>query len=138
MGAMGAMADGALSRGGHVVGIMPNFLQRLELAHNALSELHIVEDMRTRKHRMLSASKAVIALPGGCGTFEELLEAITLRKLGICDHPIVIVNTAGFYQPLLDLFDGATRAGFLSLSRPLWTVVTGPEEAITAIESAFA
>jgi len=133
MGAMGAVADGALSRGGHVTGVMPDFLRRLELAHNALSELHLVDDMRTRKHRMLTSSCAVIALPGGCGTFEELLEAITLRKLGVHRHPILIVNTAGFYAPLLELFDSARQSGFLAGDEDLWTVVPTAEAAVAQL-----
>jgi len=78
IGSMGALADGALAAGGRVIGVLPRFLKDLEVSHGGLSELHVVEDMRARKHLMLSRSEAVVALPGGCGTFEELLEAITL------------------------------------------------------------
>ena len=74
-GSMGALADGALARGGRVVGIIPRFMRELEWGHEDISELLEVEDMRTRKHEMLSRSSAVVALAGGCGTFEELMEA---------------------------------------------------------------
>jgi uncharacterized protein (TIGR00730 family) len=133
MGAMGAVADAALSQGGYVVGVMPDFLQRLELAHQSLSEFHIVEDMRARKHQMLAGSQAVIALAGGCGTFEELLEAVTLKKLGVHRHPIIIVNTRNYYAPLLAQFEAAAREGFLVLKDPLWDVVQTPEEAVALL-----
>ena len=93
--------------------------------------------MRTRKHAMLASSIAVVALPGGTGTFEELLEAITLRKLGLHRHPIVIVNTKGFYTPLLALLETAVGEGFLSIKEPLWMVVETPEAAVDAIEEAL-
>src|SRR5512135_2102343 len=97
VGSMGAVADGALRRGGRVIGVLPKFLRDMELSHDGLTELQIVEDMRTRKHLMLSQAEAVVALPGGCGTFEELLEAMTLKRLGIFLGPIVILNQRGFY-----------------------------------------
>jgi len=83
IGSMGRLASGALDNGGKVVGVIPKFMQELEWGYGGLTELHIVEDMRERKHRMLLGSDAVIALPGGSGTLEELLEAITLKRLGI-------------------------------------------------------
>lgn len=137
MGAMGAVADGALACGGYVVGVMPDFLQRLEIAHASLSEFHLVEDMRARKHRMLAESQAVIALAGGCGTFEELLEAITLRKLAAHTYPIVIVNTRNYYEPLLRQMAAAVEEGFLVLDPPLWTVVDSPEAAVAVLNEAL-
>ncbi len=94
-GSMGALADGALGKRGRVVGILPRFMADLEWGHPGLSELRLVEDMRTRKHLMLAGARAAIALPGGCGTLEELLEAITLKRLGLFLGPIVLVNTQG-------------------------------------------
>ena len=84
-GSMGALADGALSQGGRIIGILPRFMADLEWGHPGLTELQLVEDMRTRKHLMLSRGQAVVALPGGCGTLEELLEAITLKRLAALD-----------------------------------------------------
>ncbi len=137
VGSMGAVADGALSRGGRVIGVLPKFLRDMELSHDGLSELQVVEDMRTRKHLMLSQSEAVVALPGGCGTFEELLEAITLKRLGIFLGPIVIVNTRDFYAPLLALFDAAIRERFMDeRHRDIWQVVATPDEILPALASA--
>jgi hypothetical protein len=134
---MGALADGALSANGHIVGILPRFMEALEWGHSALSELRIVEDMRVRKHLMLAESQAVVALPGGSGTLEELLEAITLKRLGICDHPIVIVNTRGYFGPLLDLLDAAVGEGFMDeRHRAMWQVVAEPEDVPQAIRDA--
>src|SRR6201989_3026274 len=101
-GSMGALADGALSKGGRVVGILPRFMADLEWGHPGITELELVEDLRIRKHMMLTRSQAAIALPGGSGTLEELLEAITLKRLGLYLNPILLVNTRGVFNPLLD------------------------------------
>lgn len=99
VGSMGALADGALGAGGEVIGIIPRFMVELEWSHQHLSALKLVEDMRERKHQLLTGSDAVIALPGGCGTLEELFEAITLKRLGIYHKPIVLLNTRGYWTP---------------------------------------
>jgi hypothetical protein len=120
-----------------VIGVLPRFLKDLEVSHDGLTELHVVEDMRTRKHLMLSRSEAVVALPGGCGTFEELLEAITLKRLGVFLGPIVIVNTRDYYAPLLALLDAAVRERFMDARHlGMWQVVARPEDVIAAIEAA--
>jgi len=138
-GSMGALADGALAAGGLVVGVLPQFLKDLELAHGGLSELHVVSDMRSRKQMMLSKSEAVVALPGGCGTFEELLEAVTLKRLGIYSGPILIVNTRGYYDPLIAMFAAAIERGFMSPEHAaLWQVVASPEDALLALRSSWA
>lgn len=136
-GSMGALADGALSKGGRVVGILPRFMADLEWGHRGLSELKLVEDMRTRKHLMLTGAQAAIALPGGCGTLEELLEAITLKRLGLFLGPIVLVNTRGFFQPLLELLSRAVTEHFMDDRHPLmWQVVALPEEVPEALRRA--
>lgn len=136
-GSMGAVADGALSRGGRVIGVLPKFLRDMEISHDGLTELHIVEDMRTRKHLMLSRAEAVIALPGGCGTFEELMEAVTLKRLGIFLGPILIMNHGGYYDPLLALFDAAIRERFMDeRHREIWQVVTTTDEILPALAAA--
>jgi len=136
-GSMGALAESALSAGGRVVGIIPRFMQDLEWGHNELTELHVVEDMRTRKHEMLTRASAVIALAGGTGTFEELLEAITLKRLGLFLGPIVLVNTRGYYDPLLAQLASAIEGRFMdSRHGDIWSVVTEPEDVLHAIESA--
>ena len=136
-GSMGSLADGALAAGGHIVGVIPRFMVDLEWGHDDLTELHIVEDMRTRKHEMLTRATAVVALPGGTGTLEELFEAITLKRLGLYLGPIVIVNTRGYYAPLLAQLDAAIGGRFMDARHAsMWTVVDGPEDVLGAIDSA--
>ena len=136
-GSMGALADGALGAGGHVIGVLPKFLKDLEVSHAGLTELHVVEDMRTRKHRMLSQSSAVVALPGGCGTFEELFEAMTLKRLGVFLGPIVIVNTRNYFAPLLSLLEAAVRERFMDERHlAMWQVVASPDEVVPAFLAA--
>ena len=138
-GSMGTMADGAISRGGRVVGVLPEFMRELEWGHHGLSELRLVEDLRVRKHMMLTGSHAVVALPGGSGTLEELLEAITLKRLGFYLNPIVMVNTRGFFDPLVRLLDGAVAEGFMDeRHRLMWQVVNRPEDVSAAFEVAAA
>jgi hypothetical protein len=134
---MGALAEGALSAGGRVVGVIPKFMRDLEWGHDELSELHVVEDMRTRKHEMLARASAVVALAGGTGTLEELLEAITLKRLGLYLGPIVIVNTRGYYDPLLSQLTSAIDGRFMDFRHDkLWSIVTEPEAVLNAIETA--
>lgn len=135
-GSMGALAEGALTAGGRVVGIIPRFMQDLEWGHDALSELHVVEDMRSRKHGMLTRASAVVALAGGTGTLEELLEAITLKRLGLFLGPIILVNTRGYYDPLLSQLTSAIDGRFMDARHSeLWSVVTDPESVLPAIET---
>jgi uncharacterized protein (TIGR00730 family) len=136
-GSMGALADGALSKGGRVVGILPRFMADLEWGHQGLTELKLVEDMRTRKHLMLTGAQAAIALPGGCGTLEELLEAITLKRLGLFLGPIILVNTRGFFRPLLELLSHAVGEHFMDERHSLmWQVVARAEDVPDALERA--
>ncbi|MEE4311348.1 MAG: TIGR00730 family Rossman fold protein, partial [candidate division KSB1 bacterium] len=99
VGLMGALADSALERNGVVVGVIPRFMVELEWAHPDLAELVVVEKLHERRERMIEGVDAVIALPGGCGTFEELIEAITWKRLGMFTKPVVIVNIGGYYDP---------------------------------------
>jgi uncharacterized protein (TIGR00730 family) len=136
-GSMGAVANGALAAGGQVVGVLPNFLADMELAHDALSELMLVDDMRTRKHLMLSRSEAVIALPGGTGTFEELLETLTLKRLGLWTGPVVVVNRAGYYEPLRQLLESAIEERFMAQQHAdMWVFVDTVEAAVAALSTA--
>ncbi len=134
-GSMGALAEGALAKGGHVVGVIPKFMVDLEWGHDDLSELHVVEDMRTRKHEMLTRASAVVALAGGTGTLEELFEAITLKRLGLFLGPIVIVNTKGYYDSLIAQLQAAIDGRFMDeRHESMWTVVGTPGEVLPAIE----
>jgi hypothetical protein len=137
VGSMGALADGALEGGGRVVGILPRFMDDLEWGHRGLSELQVVEDLRTRKHLMLTLSDAAIALPGGSGTLEELLEAITLKRLGLYLNPIVLVNTREFFNPLLAVLERAVDEHFMDVRHlAMWQTVATPEEVPAALAQA--
>ena len=134
-GAVGSM--GALADGGRVTGILPRFMAELEWGHKGLTDLQLVEDLRTRKHMMLTLSQAAIALPGGSGTLEELLEAITLKRLGLYLNPIVLVNTRGFFTPLLEVLTRAVEERFMDPRHlMMWQVVASPEEVPGALASA--
>ena len=136
-GSMGALADGALAAGGRVIGVLPRFLKELEVAHGGLTELHVVEDMRARKHEMLMRAAAVVALPGGSGTLEELLEAVTLKRLGIFLGPIVLLNSRGYFDPLLALFDSAIKERFMDeRHRAMWGVAASAAAVVPAIARA--
>lgn len=136
-GSMGALADGALGKGGRVIGILPRFMADLEWGHRGLSELKLVEDMRTRKHLMLAGAQAAIALPGGCGTLEELFEVITLKRLGLFLGPIVLVNTRGYFRSLLEMLSHAVDEHFMDERHALmWRVVARPEDVPDALERA--
>jgi uncharacterized protein (TIGR00730 family) len=136
-GSMGAVADGALARGGTVRGILPRFMMDLEWGHPRLTELRIVEDLRIRKHLMLSGSHGVVALPGGCGTLEELFEALTLKRLGLYVHPIVLLNTRNYFAPLIALLEHAVEEQFMGKQHlAMWQVVAEPEEIPHALATA--
>src|ERR1700726_5341841 len=137
VGSMGALADGALSHGGRVIGVLPRFMADLEWGHKGLTDLQLVEDLRTRKHMMLALSQAAIALPGGTGTLEELFEAITLKRLGLYLNPIVLVNTREFFDPLLNLLSRAVDERFMDERHlQMWQVVAQPEEVPEALDRA--
>lgn len=134
-GSMGAVANGALLAGGEVIGILPRFMADLEWGHPGLTRLELVEDMRERKHRLLAESDAVVALPGGCGTLEELFEAITLKRLGLYFNPIILLDTDGYWRPL-EVFMNEQVIGqrFMNPEHAaLWTRVQGPERVLEAI-----
>lgn len=136
-GSMGQLADGALAEGGLVVGVVPQFMRDLEWSHSRLTELRVVTDLHERKRLMLAGSDAVIALPGGSGTLEELLETVSMKRLGIYLKPIVLVNTRQFFDPLLELFDRSIAERFMDeRHRAMWTVVTNPDDVVEAIASA--
>lgn len=135
-GSMGAVADGALAAGGEVIGILPHFMADLEWGHPGLTRLELVEDMRERKHRLLTGSDAVVALPGGCGTLEELFEAITLKRLGLYFNPIILLDTGGYYRPLVDFLDKVIDERFMNPQhRAMWTLVGEPEDVVSTIRS---
>jgi uncharacterized protein (TIGR00730 family) len=133
-GLMGKLADGAIASGGHVTGIIPVFMQNLEWGHKNISVLEEVQDMHTRKLQMIRRSDAIIALPGGCGTLEELLEAITWKRLGLAHQPIIIVNTNGFYDPLITMLERTVQEKFMREEHLLmWHTVASIQDVLPAI-----
>lgn len=137
VGSMGALADGALARGGQVIGIIPEFMHDLEWGHPEITELRVVGDMHTRKRTMMEESDAIIALPGGTGTMEELLEAITWKRLGMYLNPIVLVNVAGFYSPLIQMLNHSIDEHFMDMRhREMWSVVDSVDAVPDALRSA--
>lgn len=132
-GLMGAVADEALAEGGHVTGIIPRFMVERGWHHSALTELREVETMHERKAMMASMSDAAIALPGGIGTFEELMEITTWRQLGLFKGNVVLYNVDGYYNPLLSMFDTAIEKGFMRPDhRRLFTVCESAAEVVAA------
>lgn len=137
-GLMRALSDGALSVGGEVIGVIPQFMVDNGWGYDCLSQTIVTADMHERKKTMTHLSQAIIALPGGCGTMEELLEIITWRQLRLSPKPIVILNTLGYYDHLVAMLDQAIEQGFMKQSHiKLWRVVSTPVEAVKAIEKAL-
>lgn len=137
VGSMGAVAEGALAAGGEVIGVLPRFMDELEWGHRQLSMLHVVESMHERKLKMLEMADAVVALPGGSGTLEELFEAITWKRLGLISAPIVMLNTNGFYRPVVELLEHAIAQRFMNPEhRAMWSCADTPMAVMDAIRDA--
>ncbi len=135
VGSMGQLADGALSADGRVEGVIPRFMEELEWGHSRLERLFVVENMHQRKAMMLERSDAVVAMPGGTGTYEELFEAITLKRLGIYLKPIVLLNINGYFDPLVALLKNCVEEKFMHANHlDMWRVVERPEDVLAAIE----
>ena len=131
IGLMAATSNAALQAGGTVTGVIPRFMVEQGWHHLGLTRLVETETMHERKQLMAQMSDAVIALPGGCGTMEELLEIITWKQLGLFLNPIVVLNIDGFYDPLLEMLQRAIDGRFMRPEhRGIWQVATTPEEAV--------
>ncbi len=113
VGLMGVIADSVLESGGQVIGVIPRQLATKELLHPGVTEMHVVDDMHTRKAKMSECSDAFIALPGGFGTLEELFEVVSWVQLGIYSKPVGLLNVAGFYDPLLKMVDHCIETEFI-------------------------
>lgn len=134
IGLMAAVSDTALASGGSVTGVIPHFMVENGWHHSGLTELIEVENMHERKQKMAELSDAVIALPGGCGTLEELLEIVTWKQLGLYVNPVVILNVNHFFDPLISMLWRAVDEQFMRpLHAGLWQVASTPEEAIEMI-----
>lgn len=131
IGLMGAISDSALASGGTVTGVIPRFMVEQGWHHQGLTRLIETDTMHERKQLMAEMSDGVIALPGGCGTLEELLEIITWKQLGLYLNPIVILNTGGYFNPLLEMLEKSLDEHFMRPEhRALWQVAETPEQAV--------
>ena len=136
VGLMGAVADAALEKGGHVIGVMPQALVDKEIAHRSLSDLRVVGSMHERKALMAELSDGFIALPGGLGTFEELFEVWTWAQLGYHRKPCALLNAGGFYDKLTDFLDDVVERGFVKpIHRAMLIVEEEPSALIAAVRS---
>jgi len=130
VGLMGAVADGALSGGAEVIGVIPQSLVDRELAHGGVSALEVVGSLHERKARMADLADAFVALPGGFGTLDELLEQLTWSQLGLHDRPIGLLDVAGYWRPLIALARHATEEGFVRESDLASIAVADDAEAL--------
>lgn len=136
VGLMGAVTDGTLDAGGAVTGVIPKFMVDNGWCYDRLEDVIITADMHQRKHMMSEMADAVIALPGGVGTLEELLETLTWRQLGLVKVPVIILNTLGYYDNLLAMLQHAIDEGFMKTSHAgLWQVANTPQEAVDLLEN---
>ena len=135
-GLMGKLADSMLALNGKITGIIPQFMCDEEWHHESLTNLIVVETMHERKALMAQMADAIVALPGGCGTMEELLEAITWKQLGIISVPIVIVNMYGYYDSLIEMLHRAVEEKFMrDVHKNMWNVINTPEQVLSAISN---
>ena len=137
IGLMGVLADAVLAGGGRVVGVIPEKLESLEVAHGGLHEMVVTEDMLRRKRIMIDRSDGFVILPGGFGTLDEFFEVLTWRQLGLHDKPVVVLDSGGYWAPLLGLLDHLRVEGFAPQAAPgLATVVHGTDALFRALEEA--
>lgn len=136
MGLMAASADGCMEAGGKAIGIIPTFMVRENWCHQGMTEIIETTDMHVRQERMAEMSDAALVLPGGCGTFAELMELITWKQLGIYLKPIVILNTNGYFNPILEMLQKAADQNFMRQQHTgIWRVANTPAEAIEFIQN---
>ncbi len=136
VGLMGVLANTALSLNGSVIGVIPRFMVEVEWQHPEVETMHIVETMHQRKAALLDNCKAVIALPGGTGTLDELIDVMSLKKLGLFMQPIIIVNVNGFYDLLISFFDKMVEEKMIRLEHlQLYQVVNSSSEVVEAINN---
>ena len=134
VGLMGAVADAALAAGGHVVGVIPHVLVDKEVAHQGITELHVTSTMHTRKALMAEKADAFLILPGGYGTLEEMLEAVTWAQLGLHAKPVILINTANFWDTFLTFLDSTVHAGFLQpKNRHLLQLAANAQQAVNLV-----
>jgi hypothetical protein len=133
-GCMGVLADAALAHGGQVIGIAPPSLGSVERLHKGLTRFEPVRDLAARKLRMLSCSVGAIVLPGGTGTLDEFLEVLTMKRMAMLQHPLIVIDVEGFFRPLEALLTHLIATGFMSeAQRSLYKVVADPTAALRAL-----
>lgn len=136
-GLMGKLADTIIENGGKIKGIMPKFMDEVEWSHKGVTDFEFTETMHERKAKFLIGIDALVTLPGGSGTLEELFEAITLKRLGKFTKPIIILNTNGFYNPLKEMLNMLANEHFMRKKHlEMYTFVDNPNQVIDAIKNA--
>ena len=136
IGLMGKLADTIIENKGKIKGIMPRFMNEVEWAHKKVEDFELTDTMHERKAKFLQNIDGLVALPGGSGTLEELLEAITLKRLGQFTKPIVILNTNGYYEPLKQMLEKCVTEKFMHKKHlEIWSFVEEPEEVLEKINT---
>lgn len=136
IGLMGVLADAVIGNGGSITGVIPSFMNDEGWGHPYVKEMIVTTDMGDRKRNMFSRADAVVALPGGIGTLEELAEAITLKQLGLFMGPVVILNTLNFYKSLIDFLDHMVAGNFLRAEhKGIWVIADTPKDVLAALSN---
>ncbi len=136
-GLMGTLADSALENGGYVKGVIPSFMKAVEWDHKGVQEMIETEDMAERKKILIEGTDAIIALPGGVGTFEELFEVLSAKRLGLVTQPIIIYNFDNFYDPIIKTLNRCISENFMGEQhRDIWSEVTQLDQLIPTINNA--
>lgn len=134
IGLMGKLADTIIENKGTITGVIPSFMKDQGWDHSDVNEMIITSDMGERKKQMFAMADAIVALPGGVGTLEELTEAITLKQLGLFRGPVIILNTLDFYKSLIDFFEHMVSENFLRYEhKAIWEIADTPEEVMTIL-----
>jgi len=135
-GLMGALADSSLENGGHVIGVIPTFMKKVEWDHKGVQQMIETEDMAERKKILIEGTDVVMALPGGVGTFEEIFEVLSAKRLGLFTKPVIIYNFEGFYDPVIKLLNNCITENFMGeIHRFIWKEVTKIEDLMDAINN---
>lgn len=136
IGLMGLIADSVLAGGGEVVGIIPRFLDQVEVGHSEVTEFIVTENMHDRKEKMAQMSDGFVILPGGLGTLDETFEILTWKQLGLHDKPVVIVDVDGYWKPLVDMIDHMVAENYARPeNRDLFRVVASVEDVLPALDA---
>jgi len=136
IGLMGVLADAVIENNGSITGVIPSFMNDEGWGHPHVKEMIITTDMGDRKKNMFAMADAVVAMPGGIGTLEELTEAITLKQLGLFKGSVVILNTLNFYKSLIDFLEHMVKGNFLRTEhKGIWEIANTPEEVLTALSN---